>query len=211
MKLLRRHKVAVAAVVCAGLAAVLVLLALDVKTWQTAVTRDDLRFRAMHSHRALWQPQTTLPGDPAEHLLGLGNAVAYRRALQLFWFSRIGSDPETRQDLPTTRAQAQAQLETAMESAQTPGERSNAANLIGVIVVTSPLVTDPKAEEATLTRAATFFQQAIAIDPTNYDAKLNLQLVLLLQRPGKSLVGHDARGGYGFGRGHGVSETGSGY
>jgi hypothetical protein len=211
VKLLRRHKVAVAAVVCAGLAAVFVLLALDVKTWHTAMTRDDLRFRAMHSHRALWKPQTALPGDPAQHLLGLDNAVAYRRALQLFWFSRIGSDPETRQDLPTTRAQAQAQLETAMESAQTAGERSNAANLIGVIVVTSPLVTDPKAEEATLTRAATFFQQAISLDPTNYDAKLNLQLVLLLQRPGKSMVGRDARGGYGFGRGHGVSETGSGY
>jgi hypothetical protein len=98
-----------------------------------------------------------------------------------------------------------------MESAQTVGERSNAANLIGVIVVTSPLVTDPKAEEATLRRAAAFFQQAISLDPGNYDAKLNLQLVLLLQRPGKSLVGRDARGGYGFGRGRGVSQTGSGY
>ena len=211
MKLLRRHKVAIAAAVCAGLAAVFVLLALDARTWQSAMTRDDLRFRAMHSHRSLWRPQTALPGDPAEHLLGLGNAVSYRRAVQLFWFSRIGSDPETQQDLPTTRAQAQGLLESAMESAQTVGERSNAANLIGVIVVTSPLVTDPKAEEATLRRAAAFFQQAISLDPSNYDAKLNLQLVLLLQRPGKSKVGRDARGGYGFGRGHGVSETGSGY
>ena len=68
MKLLRRHKVAVAAVVCAGLAAVLVLLALDVKAWQTAVTRDDLRFRAMHSHRSLWQPQTTLPEIGRAHV-----------------------------------------------------------------------------------------------------------------------------------------------
>ena len=211
MKHLRRHRAAVAAVVLAGLAAVFVLLALDARSWQASIARDDLRFRAMHSHRALWRPQTTLPFDPAKQLLGLNDAVAYRRAVQTFWFSRIGSDPETRQDLPTTRAQAQERLLDVMQKGATATERSIAANLLGVIVVTSPLVSDPKAQEATLRRAAAYFQQSIAIDPTNYDAKRNLQLVLLLNKPGKSRIGRDARGGYGFGRGHGVSQSGSGY
>ncbi|HYA09866.1 MAG TPA: hypothetical protein VEG24_09735 [Gaiellaceae bacterium] len=211
MKFLRRHWAAVAAVVCAGLAAVLVLLAVDVHAWQTTIARDDVRFRAMHSHRSLWRPQIALPGDPALHLLGLGDAVAYRRAVQLFWFSRVGSDPETRQDLPTTRAQAQQSLQAIVDSARTAVERSSAANLLGVIVVTSPLVTDPQAQAQTLKRAAEYFQQAITINPANYDAKLNLQLVLLLKKPGHSKIGRDARGGYGFGRGHGVSQAGSGY
>lgn len=211
MTFLRRHWAAVAALCCAGLAAVLVLLAVDVHTWQTTLTRDDLRFRAMHSHRSLWRPQTTLPGDPARLLLGLGDAVSYRRAVQLFWFSRVGSDPETRQDLPTTRAQAQQDLQSIVDSARTSGERSSAANLLGIIVVTSPLVTDPQAQTQTLKHAAEFFQQAITIDPANYDAKQNLQLVLLLKKPGHSRIGRDARGGYGFGRGHGVSKGGTGY
>ena len=211
MTFLRRHWAAVAAVCCAGLAAVLVLLAVDVHTWQTTLTRDDLRFRAMHSHRSLWRPQTTLPGDPARQLLGLGDAISYRRAVQLFWFSRVGSDPETRQDLPTTRAQAQQDLQSIVDSARTSGERSSAANLLGIIVATSPLVTDPQAQTQTLKHAAEFFQQAIAIDPANYDAKQNLQLVLLLKKPGHSRIGRDARGGYGFGRGHGVSKGGTGY
>ena len=211
MTFLRRHRAAVAAILCAGVAAVLVLLAVDVHTWQTTLTRDDIRFRAMHSHRSLWQPQTTLPGDPARQLLGLDDALAYRHAVQLFWFSRVGSDPETRQDLPTTRAEAQQDLQSIEDSAQTRGERSSAANLLGIIVVTSPLVTDPQAQAATLKRAAEFFQQAISIDPGNYDAKQNLQLVLLLKKPGHSRIGKDARGGYGFGRGHGVSKSGTGY
>lgn len=211
MTFLRRHWAAVAALCCAGLAAVLVLLAVDVHTWQTTLTRDDLRFRAMHSHRSLWRPQTTLPGDPARQLLGLGDAISYRRAVQLFWFSRVGSDPETRQDLPTTRAQAQQDLQSIVDSARTSGERSSAANLLGIIVVTSPLVTDPQAQTQTLKHAAEFFQQAITIDPANYDAKQNLQLVLLLKKPGHSRIGRDARGGYGFGRGHGVSKGGTGY
>src|SRR5581483_9735798 len=42
---LRRHRQAFLAVLCAGLAAVLVLLALDAKAWRTTISRDDLRFR----------------------------------------------------------------------------------------------------------------------------------------------------------------------
>ncbi|HVM57833.1 MAG TPA: hypothetical protein VMT74_10230 [Gaiellaceae bacterium] len=211
MTRLHRHRAAIAAVACAAAAVVLVLLALDARAWQTSLVRDDLRFRAMHSHRSLWRPQTTLPGDPARLLLGLGDSIAYRRAVQLFWFSRIGANPETRQDLPTTRAEAEERLQQVVDSGAPAAVRSAAANLLGVIVVTSPLISDPTAQVTTLRRAVGFFQESIAIDPTNADAKQNLQLALLLRRPGKSKVGRDARGGYGFGRGRGAGQVGSGY
>jgi len=207
----RRHWRALAALLCAGLAVLLVLLALDVRTWQTTVARDDLRFRALRGHVGLWRPATVLPGDPAGSLLGVGDALDYRHALQLFWYSRVGADPQTRTDLPTTRVQAEETLQRLIENGRTGHERSAAANLLGVLVVSTPNPNDRKSQSQTLQRAATIFQQAIRLDSANYDAKLNLEVVLRLRRPGKSRFGADARGGYGFGRGRGVGVIGSGY
>ena len=84
--------------------------AADVSAWRSTVARDDLRFRALPTHRDLWRPATTLPGDPASLLIGTGSTISYRSALQYFWFSRIGSNPEVRQDTPTLRATAQNKL-----------------------------------------------------------------------------------------------------
>ena len=209
---LRRHRQAFLAVLCAGLAAVLVLLALDAKAWRTTISRDDLRFRALPTHTHLWTPHTVLPGDPASLLIGTNTTVRYRRALQSFWFSHIGSNPEVRQDTPTLRAAAQDKLQRLINSAPNPRQRSAAANLLGVLVVTTPsIANDPTAITQTLTRSAQYFQQAIVLDPGNRDAKENLELVLRLTRPGKGKVGNDARSGYGFGKGQGIGNEGGGY
>lgn len=209
---LRRHRAAFFATILAGVAVVLVLLAVDVRSWQRTVARDDVRFRALPAHRGLWKPPTILPGDPASLLIGTGSTMAYRRALQYFWYSRIGSNPEVRQDTPTLRAAAQDRIQGLIDSAPSTEERSNAANLLGVLVVTTPaLGQDQDAITQVLTRAAQYFQLAISIDPGNVDAKQNLELVLRLQRPGKGKLGRDARSGYGFGRGRGAGEQGSGY
>jgi hypothetical protein len=212
MKRLRRHRTALLALLCAGAATILVLVALDVRVWGTTVTRDDLRFRALPTHKALWTPATVLPGDPAAKLIGTGNTLAYRRALQYFWYSRIGSNPELRQDTPTLRANAQDKLRRLIESAPTSTERSTAANLLGVLVVTTPAPgSDKDAIAQILIRSMRYFQQAIAINPRNADAKQNLELLLRVQRPGKGKLGRDARSGYGFGRGRGATKEGSGY
>lgn len=208
----RKHRAAFLALLCAGIAVVLALLAADVGAWRSTVARDDLRFRALPAHRHLWLPSTVLPGDPASLLLGTGSTVAYRRALQYFWFARIGSNPEVRQDTPTLRAAAQNKLLDLISSAPNAQQRSAAANLLGVLVVTTPTIgNDTGGTTQVLTRAAQYFQQAIALDAGNTDAKENLELVLRIQRPGKSRLGHDARSGYGFGRGHGVMNQGGGY
>ncbi len=210
MTVLRRSRLVLAALACLGVAVVLALVAVDTHRWQRTLTRDDLRFRALHSHVGLWTSPAAFPGDPARTLLGIGDALTYRRALQLFWFSRIGSNPQSRQDVPATRVEAQDQLERLMGTASTGEERSTAANLLGVLTVTTPAA-DASALTQTLRRAAEYFQRAIGEDSANYAAKLNLELVLRLQRPGKSRFGKDARGGYGFGRGRGVGVIGSGF
>jgi hypothetical protein len=212
MRHVRRHKRALAALICAAAGAVLLLLALDANTWRTTVAQDDLRFRALPAHSDLWKPQTSLPGDPASSLLSTGDTMAYRRAIQLFWYSRIGSDPEERQDLPTLRARAQQHLQDLAAQGVSAHERSFAANLLGVLVVTTPTPSqDKKGIEQILKRAAGYFQQAIRIDSRNDEAKMNLELVLRVTTPGKGRFGKDARAGYGFGRGRGASIVGGGY
>lgn len=209
---LKRHRPAVFALLSSGIAIVLVLLALDAKAWRTTISRDDLRFRALPAHTQLWRPATVLPGDPASLLIGTKTTVRYRRALQYFWFSHIGSNPEVRQDAPTLRAAAQDKLQRLIVSAPNSRQRSAAANMLGVLVVTTPsIANDPTAITQTLTRSAQYFQQAIVLDPGNRDAKENLELVLRLTRPGKGKIGNDARSGYGFGKGQGIGNEGSGY
>ena len=212
MRHVRRHRNALLALLCTAAGTVLLLLAFDAHTWRTTVARDDLRFRALPAHRGLWKPRTLLPGDPASALLGTGDTMAYRKALQLFWYSRIGSNPEERQDLPTLRAQAQQHLLDLTAQGLSAHERSLAANLLGVLVVTTPNSSQDKgAIEQILKRAAGYFQQAIRIDSHNDDAKLNLELVLRVTKPGKGGFSKDARSGYGFGRGRGATPIGSGY
>ena len=202
----------IAMLVAVAIGVLLVLLAVDVRTWQTSVSRDDMRFRALPAHRNLWRPQTLLPGDPAGRLLGTGDTMQYRRALQLFWFSRIGRNSQVQEDLPTLRAEAQDALSSEISDGKTAAERASAANLLGVIVVTSPTASnDPSAVTKLLRRATGYFQRATAFDSSNVDAEQNLELALRLRKPGKGRFGRDARSGYGFGRGRGAGLIGSGY
>lgn len=208
----REARPGIAMGVCIVAGILLVLLAVDVRTVSSTVRRDDMRFRAIPDHVHLWRPSTMLPGDPAKLILGANDTIDYRNAVQFFWFSRIGRDPEVQQDLPSLRAKAQLKLENEMASASTMQERSTAANLLGVIVVTSNSGTnDPSALTKVLQRAIGLFQRATALDPRNVDAEQNLELVLRLRRPGGGRFGRDARSGYGFGRGRGAGLIGSGY
>jgi hypothetical protein len=208
---IRKHRTGLLALLCLGLTALVALLAADVSVWRSTIARDDLRFRALPAHRNLWRPAATLPGDPASLLLGTGSTIAYRRGLQHFWFSRIGSNPEVRQDTPTLRANAQNELLGLIASAPTAKQRSVAANLLGVLLVTTPSIGGSGGTTQILTRAVQYFQQAIELNAGNTNAKENLELVLRLRRPGQGRFGHDARSGYGFGRGRGATTAGGGY
>jgi hypothetical protein len=211
MRFVRKHRWLVLGVVCTVVAVALGLFAADVAAWRSTVARDDLRFRALPTHRALWEPSTRLPGDPAAKIVGTSSTVAWRRALQYFWYSRIGSNPDVRMDTPTLRANAQDRLLGELGSAPTAPQRSDAANLLGVLVVTTPAGNDQDVIAQILKRAANYFQTAIEINPSNVDAKQNLELVLRITKPGKGHLGHDARSGYGFGKGQGAGDLGNGY
>lgn len=212
MSLVRRHRLGVLALVLAALAALLVLFALDTRTWQTTVGRDDVRFRALPNHGRLWRPPTLLPGDPAGLVLGTGDAIAWRRALQAFWYTHIGANPQANVDLPLLRARAQSEFESIVGSGRTAAERSDAANLLGVLAITTPVSAGSRTAELTVIKESTrYFQQAVELDPNDTAAKGNLELILRVTRPSKGPIGKDARAGFGFGKGHGAQHVGNGY
>ena len=209
MRRIRRALPLVTAVVLLGLATVLALFAADVRAWQGGLTQSDLRFRGQRSHIGLWRSPAVLPADPARSVLGLDDALSYRRALQFFWLSNIGSTTGGEADLAATRVVAETELQTLMTSAATAEERSNAANLLGVMTVTAPA--NSPTQKAEIATATAFFHRAVIEDPTSYDAKLNLELLLRVARPGKSKLDQDARGGFGFGGANGVGVVGGGF
>jgi hypothetical protein len=209
---LRRHMAGIAALVLVAVAALLLLFAFDARAWESTVRHDDMRFRALPGHTGLWHPSTLLPFDPAGRVLSTGDTTAWRKALQAFWYTRIGTSPGASVDLPALRAEAQRELVALMDTAKTPTERSAAANLLGVLVITTPIAgNNQDVVQQTLRQTIEYFQQAIALDPTNTEAKQNLELVLRVTRPGKGPIGKDAHAGFGFGRGHGSTRLGNGY
>lgn len=210
MTRLRRLGPAIVAVACLLAAAVLLVLALDARAWQRTITRDDLRFRALPGHTGLWRSPSLLPGDPAKQLLGLSDGLAYRHALQLVWHSRAGAHPPSKTDLTAIRIDAETSLESLVDRGATAGERSTAANLLGVLTVTTP-TKDASTQMQTLSRAADYFRRAIAENPANVAAEANLELVLRITHAGGSGLGKAARGGFRFAHGHGSSISGSGF
>lgn len=208
MRRVRRALPLAAAVVLLGLATVLVLFASDVRAWQGTLTQGDVHFRAQRSHVGLWRSPAVLPGDPARSLLGLDDALSYRRALQLFWLQSGGASTGGQADIAATRVAAETQLQRLMTTAATARERSNAANLLGVMTVNAPENSATQKEE--IASARHYFQQAVIADPTNYDPKLNLELLLRIAHPGKNTLDQDARGGFGFGGANGVGAVGGG-
>lgn len=207
MTRLRRAAPLVGALIFLALATGFALLAIDVHAWQTTLRRDDVRFTALHKEPGLWRSPALLPGDPAEHLLGLGSALAYRHALQLFWISQVGATRAQRQTITPTRVIAGNDLQALAASAKTAAERSRAANLLGVLTITTPNASTGQ----TFQLAEAYFQQAIAADPTDYAAKANLELLLRLERPLKTKAGAEARGGTGSGGSSGAGVLGGGY
>jgi hypothetical protein len=77
------------------------------------------------------------------------------------------------------------------------------------MTVEAPANSPTQKEE--IATAIGYFQQAVIADPSNYYAKLNLELLLRVAHPGKSKLDQDARGGFGFGGSNGVGVKGGGF
>ncbi len=166
----------VAAAACATLTVVLVLLARDVDRWETTMRAADVAAAASGSSGgAAPEVEETLPFSAARGLLGLGDDVDFRRAVALF--RRAYPRDEEFQRSPDGGA-ARIRAETALASViRTDGNRTRASvasNLLGILTVVDAA---NAATAGAIDRSVVEFQNAIRLDPSNAEAKANLELL----------------------------------
>jgi hypothetical protein len=197
---------------CFVAAVVLILSAADAARWQDALAADDIRYRDA-PEGDLWTPESLVPLGLVSLALGVQDDVAFREALRTFRLSRPGTPSISDPNLVVFKNDAAAQLTDLVEHAKDPTRRSTAANLLGVLSY-SEAVFDFTNRERLISNASSRFQQAIALDTENADAKYNLELALALARGIEPTEGgggaNPSPGGKGS-KGAGAGDPGSGY
>jgi hypothetical protein len=173
----RRIALRTGALVCLIVGVFLILLATDVLRWSNAVQASDVRYRANASAAGLWQIDALVPGDPGRSLLGIDDDLALRKAVRALELSSLGSRAQYKPELILQRADAEARLQTLASGGGSRTQRSRAAELLGVLQLASP-TSNPQQRSSFLLKAVANLQKAIQLDPSNDEAKYNLEVAL---------------------------------
>ena len=205
----RRWLLWTAAVLSGAAALVLVAVALDVVRATDELESDDVSFEAAPGRQAgLWDDLGVLPGRPGRYLLGVDDDVAYRRTLAIWVRVPPGTDifgPEQE----NLRGRLQSQLSERSAEDSNAKRRSQLLNLLGALSL-ERRSSDPTESENVLRKAIDNFRSAIELDPTNQDAKVNLELALRNAKA-VNLPGTDPDSGSAQGSLSGQGRAGSGY
>jgi len=214
---LRRELLLLAALACFVLAVFLSLAAVDVHRWRSTLPADDVRYR-VSSPGALWTVDTLAPREAGRRILGVEDDLAFRHALDALRRSAIKDPTVSDPRLAVARTEASRRLESVVVHDGDESRRSRAANLLGVLNLvafnSSPSGGDFADRSELLLNAIAGFEQAIALDAGNADAKYNLQVVLLRGQgllPTEASAGRNPSPGGRGSRGAGAGVPGSGY
>ena len=201
----------VAAVLAIPIALALLVLAVDVVRAPAQLEDDDRRFATMPNRQAgLWGEAGFLPGSTTRRLLALEDDVELRRLFALYL--RIEPGRVEFQGFPereAMRAKAQFELTRKSRAEPDPKRRSRLLTLNGVMTLDRRPINDEE-EQNILRSAVEDFRAAIQLDPSNEEAKTNLETLLRLFGP-VTLVGQAPSGGRNEGNVSGQGSTGSGY
>jgi len=190
----------------ASLAAALALLAADVAGARSALRHGDARFQAAPVD-ASWSDRNATFGGLARDLLGIGDDIRYRQALQLYrGIPTLAGSFDNGQSRSIARGIAQAALSRVEQHDANPVRASRAATLLALLALSGSGAgsSDQALEE---------LRNAIKLDPRNANAKYDLELLL------RMLVAHGTRTGQAPGavgpssghRGAGLGTPGRGY
>lgn len=158
----------------AGVAAL--MLAADVGRVERALAADDARFVSRPLAGGYWEDPGRVPFGAAERLLGLGDDLAHRRAVEAFWVSGPRRPLAERRRRIAQRAHAQELLGRLETSAPTPEREGQIALLRGVLtLVAAPAEGNRR---TLIIAAADSFRRAIVADPRLDDAKFGLEAIL---------------------------------
>jgi len=198
-----------ACLLAGGLVAV---LADDVRRWPAAIRGGDVQVRVAARRPDPWRSTDRLPFRLGERLLGISADLEYRKTVRLFLTTRPNQSSLSRgfqstSDRTAPTRVAQRRLEAIARGDGDLSRRSAAANLRGVLMYETGQYGDSSYARQSIRR----FREAIRIDPSNEQAKFNLELLLdrsLIENP-------PSRGGGGRDRseaeGAGFTRPGRGY
>jgi hypothetical protein len=192
-------------------AAAAALLAADLRSWRTAISRGDVQFARIPA-AASWRADTLLPFHAARSILGISDQVALRSAEQQFVHLRaIGNGI----DNGFTESQQRGALEQVMTRLSTGPDKardSDAELMLGILAFADTRSRGTSAP-APVVQAVADFQAAVTDDPTNTNAKYDLELLLrYLVAKGTRTGSTNAAGGPAKGhKGAGGGAPGTGY
>jgi hypothetical protein len=196
----------IAATVALVLAAVLALLAADVRTWRDTLRADDLRVQLSPSSQVDWDTSTLLPTGIARSVLDIDDDRELRRGIAAF----RAADRARGFARPRVRGAAEAALAEVAASNDAHAHASQAFDLLGILAFSD----STSGRRATpVERSLAAFDNAVRRDPGNTAAKYNLELLLrLLEAEGERRGPNPTPGPRGSGRrGAGTGSPGQGY
>lgn len=198
----------VGAIVLTAAAVLVGLLAHDVRSVHSALAGGDTTYAATPS-RANWNASTTF-GNAAERLLGVGDDLALRRALQRYVnAAKLHLRLDNAVDVETARASAQDALEGPARSGEAE-QSSQALTLLGILAFRA---SGSGSTQSQVDAAISDFTDAVRVDPRNADAAYDLELLLRETAARGTRVQPGQAGGFGHTghRGAGGGQPGSGY
>lgn len=189
----------VAGVGCLALSCVALLFARDVWHADDALRDADLRGSVQPLSSRSWESGETIPLGAVRAALGIDDDLEYRAlvARAIVMTKQEAVTPEQfRERLPVQTA-----LHRVKNGEGDARRRSDAANLLGLLMLGDPEDLSTSPLETPVQRAVREFRFAVRVDPSNDAAKANLELMLQNQR---------AEDPQGQGSAGGGSEAGSG-
>ena len=167
-------------VLCLAVACVALLFARDVWHADGALRDADLRGSVQPLSPRSWESEETLPFGVARVALGIDDDLEYRalvaRAIAMTKQEAV-TPAQFRERLPVQTA-----LHRVKNGAADRRRASDAANLLGLLILGDPEDASTSPLETPVQRAVREFRFAVRIDPTNDAAKANLELMLQNQR-----------------------------
>lgn len=191
--------------------AFLVAFAVDVLLWERSLAEQDVRFVAAPRATQFTEPPALLPFGVGETALAGADDIEFREQLAAFPRVRPGAVLIWTEQLQTLRGATQVELARLSRADPDRARRSRASNMLGVLAL-DPLLAprEPEQFAGLLAGAIASFRNAVEIDPSNADAKLNLEQALRI--PGAAqLAGPEPTGTRNTGDRAGLSPAGSGY
>ena len=209
-----RRAVIIASVAgCALLSLFLVMLAIDVVRSHEALASGDDHYVSAPKRGSLWETGGLGASTISRKVLGVDDDLRFREAVRALRLSQRDEPTDSDPDAILRRAKAQKLLQQVANEDPDPRRRSRALSLLSVLMLSTPAA--DQEERATTQRVALAnLQKAIETDPTNDEAKYNLEVVLRRRAGVQTVQGGptpNPSSGQGQSRGAATGPPGKGY